>query len=397
MTALNEFNRLKLLRYLLSAALIAGIFLSREMWFPSNRSFPRVPFLIALPEAVVVPVERLLCVTLIGALILTPFVRRAHRVSAIAVASLSLLIFFDQMRLQPWVYQYLLLLGALTLHREKTKDGPSPDHTLGQLQIVVAALYIWSGVQKLNFSFSHEVLPKLLAPLQSVLSAVHMPLVATGIGVALVETLIGCGLLVRRIRELCVWLAVAMHGLILGLLMTRGYNSVVWAWNAALALIVVALFLRSETTPWQTLRNWSAINTTARLAQAVVIASALLPVLSFWGWWDMCLSGALYSGNTAVAVVRINEAAYKKLPQTAQRQVFRTKSDGMQILPLFEWSMAELNVPPYPEPRIFRRLTSQVCKLAEGDSEVELVMKERPTILDGSYQVSRVSCAQLER
>ena len=179
--------------------------------------------------------------------------------------------------------------------------------------------------------------------------------------------------------------------------MARGYNSVVWAWNAVLALIVVALFLRSETAPWQTLRNWSAVNTTTRLAQAVVIASALLPVLSFWGWWDMCLSGALYSGNTAVAVVRINEAAYKKLPQTAQRQVFRTKSDGMQVLPLFEWSMAELNVPPYPEPRIFRRLTSQVCKLAEGDSEVELVMKERPTILNGSYQVTRVSCAQLER
>jgi hypothetical protein len=187
-----------------------------------------------------------------------------------------------------------------------------------------------------------------------------------------------------------------MHGFILGLLMIRGYNSVVWAWNVALAFIVVALFQRSETLPWQTLRNCTEINITTRLAQVIVIASALLPVLSFWGWWDMCLSGALYSGNTAVAVVRISEAAYKKLPQTAQRQVFRTKSDGMQVLPLFEWSMAELNVPPYPEPRIFRRLTSQVCKLTEGDSEVELVMKGRPTILDGNYEFTRINCAQLE-
>ena len=245
--------------------------------------------------------------------------------------SLGLLIFFDQTRLQPWIYQYLLLLGALALQSEQTKDVPSTNHTQGQLQIVVAALYIWSGVQKLNFSFSHEVLPKLLAPLQSVLSAVHIPLVATGIGMALIETLIGCGLLFRRTRELCVWLAVAMHGLILGLLMFRGYNSVVWPWNAALALIVVALFRRSKTAPWQTLRNWSAINTTTRLAQAVVIASALAPVLSFWGWWDLCLSGALYSGNTAVAVVRINESTNRKLPQTAQRQVFRVKSDGLQV------------------------------------------------------------------
>ena len=110
----------------------------------------------------------------------------------------------------------------------------------------------------------------------------------------------------------------------------------------------------------------------------------------------MCLSGALYSGNTAVAVVRIDEAAYKKLPQMAQRQVFRTKSGGMQVLPLLEWSMADLNVPPYPEPRIFRQLTNHVCKLTEGDNEVELVMKERPKILDGAYQVTRVSCAELD-
>ena len=370
--------------------------LSHELWFPSNRSFPRVPFLIDLPGATVVPVERSLCAILVVALISTPVVRRANTVSAIALATLGLLIFFDAMRLQPWGYQYLLLLGVLSLHREQTKDGQATEHTLGQSQIVVAALYIWSGIQKLNFSFSHEVLPKLLDPLQGVLSAIHPPLVAIGIGVALVEMFIGCGLLFRRTRELCVWLAVVTHMLILGLLITGGYNSVVWAWNAALPLIVVTLFWRSESAPWLTLRDWSAANRITRLARGGVIVSALAPALSFWGWWDMALSGALYSGNTAVAVVRIDDEAYKKLPQTAQRQVFRTKNSGMQILPLFEWSMAELNVPPYSEPRIFRRLTSQVCKLAEGDTAVELVMKGRPTILDGSYQVTRASCAELD-
>jgi len=393
---LPEFNRLKILRYLLSAGLLAGMLLSRELWFPSHRSFPRVPFLFALPDAVAVPVERSLCIILIVALIAAPVVRRANIVSAIAIAALGLLIFFDAMRLQPWVYQYLLLLSVLALHREHTKDEQTPQYTLGQSQIVVAALYIWSGLQKLNFSFSHEVLPKVLEPLQGVLSGVHPPLVATGVGVALVETFIGCGLLFRRTRELCVWLAVATHALILGLLITGRYNSVVWAWNAALPLIVVTLFWRRESAPWRTLRDWSATNRLTRVAHAGVIVSALAPALSFWGWWDMSLSGALYSGNTAVAVVRIGDAAYKKLPQTAQRQVFRTKNSGMQVLPFFEWSMAELNVPPYSEPRVFKFLTRHVCKLTAGDTDVELVMKGRPTILDGSYQVTRVSCAQLD-
>jgi len=122
----------------------------------------------------------------------------------------------------------------------------------------------------------------------------------------------------------------------------------------------------------------------------------LLPILSFWGWWDMSLSGALYSGNTEVAVVFINQETYERLPQTAQRQVFRTRRHSRQVLPLFEWSMAELNVPPYPETRVFRYVARQVCKLTKDKSEVELVVKERPAILDGSYRVTQTTCAQLE-
>ena len=95
--------------------------------------------------------------------------------------------------------------------------------------------------------------------------------------------------------------------------------------------------------------------------------------------------------------MRINEEVYEQLPRPAQQQVFKTRNSGQQILPFFEWSMAELNVPPHPEPRVFRQLTREVCKLAKNKSEVELVMKERPAILDGSYQVTRISCAQLER
>ncbi|MEW6731023.1 MAG: hypothetical protein AB1489_06780 [Acidobacteriota bacterium] len=67
------------------------------------------------------------------------------------------------------------------------------------------------------------------------------------------------------------------------------------------------------------------------------------------------------------------------------------------MLPLHEWSMVELNVPPYPEPRIFRELIRQLCKLSATKNQVELVMKERPAIFDGSYQVTRISCVELER
>lgn len=107
------------------------------------------------------------------------------------------------------------------------------------------------------------------------------------------------------------------------------------------------------------------------------------------------LSVALYSGNTPVAVVRINEVVFEKLPLKAGQSVFHT-NNGELILPLFEWAMADLSVPAYPEPRVFRQAARRVCELTENKHSVELIIKERPAIFDGRYEVTRIDCARLE-
>ena len=48
-----------------------------------------------------------------------------------------------------------------------------------------------------------------------------------------------------------------------------------------------------------------------------------------------------------------------------------------------------------PEPRVFKQVARELCKLAEVRSRVELIVKERPAVLDGSYGVSRMGCPQL--
>ncbi len=393
---MNNLNRLKFLRVVVCIALLVGVLFSLELWFPSTRAFPRIPFLFALPEAVVLHAERLFCAVLLISLILITVLRRLKLFSVIAVASLGSLIFFDQMRLQPWVYQYLLLLVVLTLHDWQTEDEPDSNQTLCVLQLIIAALYFWSGVQKLNFSFVDETLPWLLAPLKNVLFAVRPPLIVLGLGVALAEVLIGCGLLFRRTRNLCVLLAVAMHAIVLGLLIAKDYNSIVWVWNAALILMVVILFWKSDVSFRRTITVWHKSIWKTKIAKSVAVAFSLLPILSFWNWWDMYLSRALYSGNTAVAVVRINQEVRENLPQKARQQLFQTKSGGEQMLPLLEWAMAELNVPVYPEPRVFKQTARSLCHLTKDKSGVELVIKERPAIFDGSYQVTRITCGELE-
>jgi len=318
-----------------------------------------------LPRAALPPAEYFLSGLLVAALAALVIAKRPTPYLFAAVGTLVPLVCLDQTRLQPWVYQYLMLLIVLTLTDWQTGGVRASGHARCLSQLIMAALYFWSGVQKLNITFAREVLPNVLAPLQGVPGATHVPRAA--LGVALAEALIGCGLLFRRTRGLCVWLAVAMHGLVLGLLVSRDYNSVVWAWNAALAFMVVVLFRRSEASPWRRFVKRGAGDGRARLAQVLAVASALLPALSFWGWWDMNLSGALYSGNTAVAVVRVDRQVYEKLPEMAKRQAFTTRS-GELMLPLLEWSMAELNVPPYPEARVYRQVAREVCKLAESES-----------------------------
>lgn len=392
----TDLQRLKIFRAAVCIAFVAGILFSLELWFPITRDFPRASVLYALPETVVSYVERLLCAVLIISLVLIVIGRRSKFFSSIAISTLVLLVFFDQMRLQPWVYQYSLLLVVLTLCDWQTEDEPASNQTLCLLRLTIAGLYFWSGAQKLNYSFASETLPILLTPLQNVLPAVHPPPIVLGLSVALTEVFIGCGLLFRRTRNTCVLLAAAMHTIVLGLLVAKDYNSIVWVWNATLIPIVFILFWKSDISFWKTIttrykNDWKTIS-----AKSVVVAVSLLPILSFWGWWDAYLSGALYSGNTAVAVVRINDEVRDKLPPSARQQLLLTKSGG-QMLPLLEWALAELNVPVYPEPRVFQQATRRLCELTNDKSEVELVTKERPAIFDGSYRITRITCDELER
>lgn len=371
------------------AAMLCGMALSPGLWFRPDGSFPRAPLFKALPQSLVAPTEYVLAGLLIAALAWHALAGRPRRCLTAAVILLVLLVVLDQTRLQPWVYQYLLLLVVAALHGGRGRDERTEAQGLAASQLIVAALYFWGGVQKLNYSFLWEVVPQLLAPLRDHRPLAGGQLAALGVGVALCEIFLGVGLLLKRTRRLCVCLALAMHVLVLGLLIWQGRNSVVWAWNAALMALVVILFRRGEASTRRTFADWGA--GVGRVSGALALGCAALPLLSFWGWWDMNLSGALYSGNKPVAVVRVDGGVYEKLPPTARRHVFETKS-GELMLPVFEWAMADLNVPPYPEPRVFEQVTRELCELAEDRSRVELIMKERPAILDGSYAVSRMSC-----
>jgi hypothetical protein len=325
--------------------------------------------LVALAVAAVAPSPRPF---LLGALVL-----------ALSVA------IWDQSRWQPWLYQYLLMLSAFLPGASRAKEG---DRALDTCRLVLVALYLWSGLQKLNVTFVTTVFPWLVEPLTRLLpTPLREWLAGAGLAVPLLETTIALALLLPRWRPAAVVLAVALHASVLLLLGPLGHavNPVIWPWNVAMGLLVVLLFWGVPATARQILRparrGWQAV---------VAVLVLVMPLLSVVDLWDAYLSGALYSGNIREAVIVVTSAVKARLPAEARRHVV-TNRTGAELLVVADWSMAEVGAPPYPEARVYRAVARSVCGLAGAPADVALVTFGKPGPWTGTRVTTREDCGVL--
>jgi hypothetical protein len=307
---------------------------------------------------------------------------------------------WDQNRWQPWFYQYLLMFAVLAL-------APAPDDpecgeaSLNACRLIVAAIYFWSGLQKLNINFTDDNYPWLMEPvLKHLPEAWHEFVNGRGWVAASVECGIGLGLLVWPLRPLAVLAALAMHLLILFCLGPWGHkwNTVVWPWNLAMMAFVVILFVWTRPVkPWHILWPRRCL-----FACVTLVLFGVLPLLSFFERWDHYLSAALYSGNTPSASVFITPEVYDQLPADARRHArlrFGEPADQADAacayeVDLFAWTMAEMNVPPYPAERIARGVSRRLGNLPRSDEEkpgvrVILLLEGRSDWLTGKREQRR--------
>jgi len=205
---------------------------------------------------------------------------------------------------------------------------------------------------------------------------------------ALLEAAIGIALFVPRLRKPAVIVAVATHALVLAMLGPWGHasNWVVLPWNVVMAALVVVLF-------------WNVAGATPmphRLDRhaALVVLVGVMPALSLVGLWDSYLSGALYSGNIAEAVIAVSPAAKPRLPPEMLRYVI-TNRQNVDVLVVGDWSLGELGTPPYPQARVYRALARRVCDLAAAPTEVRLVIFERPRPWSASRETTTADCMLL--
>jgi len=383
-------TRARLLKIFLASGCFAGLLLSARLWL-SARDYPLTPVSEKLP-AVPQPLDYIPFISLLVLLILVAAAERPFKYAAGFLLVALFLCLSDQSRWQPWFYQYLFMMAAVCFYSRGGSDARRQRALLDACRVIVAGVYFWSGVQKLNVNFIGEVFPSLVNPyFNFIFGARDLMPGWMIVSVPLLEVSLGVGLLTRKFRDASVLLAVLTHVLILSLFIPVRRNSVVWPWNVAMAGFAVALFWRA--------RDFSVREILLPGRQgfqtAVVVLFVLMPVLSFFGLWDSYLSSANYSGNTAFAVIHVDEAAKARLPPNVRRHVQPNRSGDRLTLSLHRWSLAEMNVPLYPERRVFFSVARRICAAAGGASEISLTIYEKPGWLDGRRERHAYRCPDL--
>src|SRR5882672_5137364 len=200
-------QRLTWLKVTLAMALGSGFVLSWRLWI-SSRLFPLVPVVAKLP-AVPFPLDYIWFGLLFGLLAAICFRAQPRKLVIAFLGLAGLLSVFDQMRWQPWFYQYLFMLAALGFYAWKKPETKKSRATLNLCALIIVSIYFWSGVQKLNAGFINEVWPGMAEPLLRFLPGGLKSLPrSTALIIPLLEICVALGLLTRRFRNASVIVAI---------------------------------------------------------------------------------------------------------------------------------------------------------------------------------------------
>lgn len=275
----------------------------------------------------------------------------------IGFSLLIILLLQDQLRWQPWVYLYASLLVPFLSKK------PKPEIILSYVQILLIGVYFWSGVHKIGPGFNEGTFDRMLTALFFIDDpATKSQLHFLGYLIPLFEILIAVGFLFRKTRALACIGALLTHLTILTYLIIEQHNSVVYPWNVAMVVLVGLTFWKSH--------HFIRFSGIAELPSKLLIYGAtvfylILPALNFAGLWDNYLSFKLYSGSTGQFCVRVDAEYAGRIDSKIRAHYWTVDApEDSYWIYLSSWAFEEMNVPFYPEMRVFRQVGKHFC---EGD------------------------------
>lgn len=370
-------QRLELIKLVTLIGILASVLLSLNLW-AGQRWFPKVPIFEQF-TGLTAPYDYVNLIVLIILILLAFFTQHKRSVGLLILFSVYLCI-DDQNRLQPWFYNYILILAILLFYKRRVDEPNNYNTVFISLQLLVALVYIFSGIQKFNSSFLSETFNWMISPLEDFFSSRQMTLFhKLGPVIPYIEIFIGLGLLFRPLRFIAVPIVIIMHLFILILLgpIGKSYNYVIWPWNVIMIVLNLLLFARVKQE-----RFFDISFLFKGLSFYIVITLMLIfPIFSLNNKYDSYLSSSLYSANTHDCKLILSNNAYNKLPYYTRN--FVSKEEDFNVLYIKHWALEELKTPCVPEYRIFKAVQHHIIKLTGTNAtEVEMDFTEREKLLD---------------
>lgn len=352
---MRNYQRLFWTQRIIVLAIGIGILMSLPLWV-TERQFPLIP---VIPGTL--PLTQLgsqIALLLLSLSLLASFIWTKTRILVFITAALLLTIGLqDFNRLQPWYWQYTLILIILIPLAKGYKKYLDINHLLFAAQLTVSAVYFFSALFKFNESFFFRIVRYMYQPITNYLVTWREQIFLTGYAIPPLEMSIALLLFIPRLRIFGILLATGMHLAALILLGPFGLNanSVVWPWNIALIALIWVLFYKADNYKYNiylSRLNWSAY--------AVLIAVWILPFLNLKGWYNESLSFELYSGRSYTPHMRYHQSEIDFVPKYMEPYTFK-KGDTV-FVNTYNWSMQQFNVPPNSDWKVIRQVQEKSLK-----------------------------------
>ncbi len=286
----------------------------------------------------------------------------------LTIGVMTWLILGDQLRLQPWVYQFLVM-GVLLV-------ALPPRSALGFASVWIASVYFHSGLSKLDVSFRQGMGPLFVRTAARVLGFGGHPLLgsiagveATAMLMPAAEIVVAILLLIPPTRRLGYLGALLIHAALLVILgpWGLGHSTIVLFWNVALAVEEYILFWParpSAAMSWQwTLRE-----------KVIAIPFGALLVLPFGeriGIFDSWPSHALYADHAEGSTLYFYGDLPPALPGNLPTDLCIAAQPGPTrdrwTLRPTDWTLRVRGVPAYPQIRYANGLAEWIAARMPDD------------------------------
>jgi len=253
----------------------------------------------------------------------------------------------DQNRLTPPEYLYCFIIFIYTIHSNRPELIPA------SIGVLLVSTYFYGGLCKLNEGFLQLIWSKMFLRL---FLKVPADIVAqnwvyySGYLLGIAELLGGIGLLFAKTQRRSAQSLIIMHLFILvflGPFGLKGYMTL-WPWNIAMIFFLYLIFLKKKEAVVvfpQVTKGWGKL---------IVLCWIILPVFSYWGYWDNNLSSNLWSGNVPRMIICIRDTSKcKPLQRFCSKKDIANVCHGQGKIDIQYWAISETGVAAYSQSRTY--------------------------------------------